>query len=191
MSFTSLVFEVGTAKSSVGSILLDALLEESTQLTSQATKYAVEDGAPISDHVVRESEGLSLSGWVTAAETVMYGPAGRSKLITAKEAFRTIHKERLPIVVTTGMDTYTEMVMESCKISRDSKGELFAVECQFSRIRKVTLRKADIPPEKVTGKAKGKAGATKTKAGKVEPTAANPKQRSDLRRIMGGLFGNK
>ncbi|MBB2918336.1 phage baseplate protein [Cupriavidus alkaliphilus] len=195
MSFVSLVFDSGTARSSVGAILLDALLNEETSLSSQATSYAVEDGAPISDHVVLESERLSLSGWITAADTVLFGAGGRSKLIAAKEALRNIHKERLPVVVVTGMDSYADMVMETCKISRDSKGEFFEVSCDFRRIRKVTLRTADIPPEKVSardgGKAKGKAGSTKTNAGKVDGKEGTEKQKSDLRRILGSVFGKK
>ncbi|WP_029046246.1 phage baseplate protein [Cupriavidus sp. amp6] len=193
MSFVSLVFDSGTAKSSIGAILLDALLNEETALSSQATSYAVEDGAPISDHVVQESERLSLSGWITAADTVLYGAGGRSKLITAKEALRSIHRERLPVVVVTGLDTYTDMVMESCKISRDGKGEFFEVSCDFRRIRKVTLRKADVPPERVSardgGKAKGKAGSTKSNAGKVDGKGGTEKQKSDLSRIFGSVFG--
>jgi hypothetical protein len=193
MSFVSLVFDSGTAKSSIGAILLDALLNEETALASQATAYAVEDGAPISDHVVQESERLSLAGWITAADTVLFGAGGRSKLITAKEAMRAIHRERLPVIVVTGLDTYTDMVMETCKISRDSKGEFFEVSCEFRRIRKVTLRTADIPPEKVSGKgkAKGKAGATKANAGKVDGKPPTDKQKSDLKRILGGIFGKK
>lgn len=194
MSFTSLVFHHGTGRTSVGAILLDALVEESTKLSSRATSYMVEDGAPISDHVVSEAERLSLSGWVTAADTVLFGGAGRSKLIATKDALRAIHKERLPVVVSTGLDTYTDMVMESCQISRSAKGEFFNVECDFRKIRKATLRHADIPSEKVKGgkggKAKGKAGATKTNAGKATTKPGTEKQQTDWKKIMDIIMGN-
>lgn len=189
MSFVSLVFDSGVAKTSIGAITLDALLDESTELNSTATKYVVEDGAPISDHVMEESESLALSGWVTAADTELFGAGGRSKLITAKDALRAIHKSRQPITVVTGMDTYTDMVMERCKIGRDGKGEFFEIQCQLVKIRKATLRTADIPRDRVSasGNVKGKVGATKTKAGKASPTEPTPRQKTDLRRILGAF----
>ena len=185
MSFVSLVFSLGTARSSIGAITLDALLDESTELNSRATEYAVEEGAPISDHIVQESERLSLSGWVTAADTELFGAGGRSKLITAKDALRAMHAERVATTVVTGLDTYPDMVMETCKVSRDGKGEFLHLACEFKRIRKATLRTAEIPPDKVSasasgGRAKGKAGATKTKAGKVSGTEPTAQERSRL-----------
>lgn len=189
MSFVSLVFSAGVAKTSIGAITLDALIDESTELNSQATHHAVEEGAPISDHVRLESERLSISGWVTAADTALFGASGRSKLITAKDALRALHRERTAITVVTGLDTYPDMVMESCKISRDGKGDFFQVACDFRQIRKATLRTTEIPPDKVSpqaGRAKGKAAPTKTKAGKVTGVEATPKERSALDRLLKG-----
>ncbi|CAG9173060.1 phage baseplate protein [Cupriavidus respiraculi] len=186
MSTVSLVFEDGVAQTSVGAIMLDALLDENTELASRATEYAVEEGSPITDHVVLESERLDLSGWITGAGTLLFGAGGRSKLISAKDALRAIHAARSTLTVMTGIDMYVDMVMETCKISRDGKGEFFHIAAGFRKIRKATLRTVAIPPDKVrAGKAKQKAGATKTNAGKVTPKDATPRQRSDLKRIFG------
>ncbi|CUJ29297.1 phage baseplate protein [Achromobacter ruhlandii] len=193
MSFVSLVFG-WNGGSSIGVVPLDALLSESTSLESQATSYPVEDGPPVTDHVVQESERLQLDGWVTAAEVSLLGGrlagraggggagAGRSKLISAKAALRQIHADRLPITVTTGLDVYTDFVMERCEIGRAADGgERFSITAEFKKIRKVTLRQADIPPAKTSGSATGKAGATKTNAGK-----AAPREVSDLKSVTSG-----
>ncbi|WP_066733536.1 phage baseplate protein [Cupriavidus sp. D384] len=189
MSDVSLVVSGMGGRSTVGAITLDALLSETTELSSQTTAYAVEEGAPVSDHIRPENERLSLSGWVTASTTTLYsGASGRSKLVAAKDALRAIHRDRLPVVVVTGLDTYTDMVMESCKISRDTQGDFFDIACELRKIRKVKLRSVDIPPEKVAAansKARGKAGGTKTNAGKVAPAVPTEKQASDLRRLLG------
>lgn len=177
MSLVSLLFQPGTAQTSIGAISLDALTEESTTLASQVTSYAVEDGAPITDHVSLESEQLSLSGWVTGASAFGGGPG---RMIEAKQALRDLHAQRQAVTVVTGLDTYTDMVMESCTLSRDNSAQFFQVDCQFRRIRKVALRTADIPPDKVAandrgGKTAQKAGRTKAPAGRVAgkaPTAA-------------------
>jgi len=206
MSFVAMIFG-WNGGTSIGAVPLDALLSEKTSLNSRATDYAVEDGPPVTDHVVQESELLTLDGWVTAAEVSLLGGlvagaarairsggslrgiagrAGRSKLISAKDALRKIHADRLPITITTGLDVYVNFVMERCEIGRTNEGgDRFEISADFKRIRKVTLRQADIPPEKTKGSATGKAGQTKTNAGKTNGTDASGRQKTDLSEMTG------
>lgn len=191
MNFVSLIFG-WNGGSSIGTLPLDAVVSESTALNSRATSYAVEDGPPVTDHVVQESEQLTLDGWVTAADVTLLGGgrglgrglgfgAGRSKLVGAKDALRKIHADRLPITITTGLDVYVDFVMENCSIGRSNGGgDRFEISASFRRIRKVTLRQADIPPEKTSGTATGKAGTTKANAGKQNGNPVSPKQRDDI-----------
>ncbi|AZS80725.1 hypothetical protein ELS24_21115 [Achromobacter spanius] len=183
MNFVSMIFG-WHGGSSIGTLPLDALVNEKTTLTSRATSFAVEDGPPVTDHVVADSEQLTLDGWVTAADISLLGGlrgtalgAGRSKLVGAKDALRKIHADRLPITITTGLDVYADFVMESCSIGRSNgAGDRFELSASFKRIRKVTLRQADIPPEKTSGSATGKAGTTKANAGKQNGVPASQKQ---------------
>lgn len=206
MSFVAMIFG-WNGGTSIGTVPLDALVSEKTSLNSRATEYAVEDGPPVTDHVVQESEVLTLDGWVTAAEVSLLGGlvagagsalrgggmlgsltggAGRSKLIGAKEALRKIHADRLPITVTTGLDVYVDFVMERCEIGRSNEGgDRFEISADFKKIRKVALRQADIPPEKTSGSASGKAGQTKTNAGKTNGAEPTPKQKTDLGKLTG------
>lgn len=168
MSFVSLVFGLGGSQTLIGALTLDATLSEETELTSQITRYAVEDGdAPVTDHIVRDVENLTLSGVITSAGVTFFSAGGRSKLIAAKEVLRQIHEERIPITITTGSDIYENMGMGNARIGRSGTLERITVDCEFQKIRKVSLRTADIPPAKVAPKAKGKSGATGSKAGKV------------------------
>lgn len=209
MSFVSMIFGWGGG-SSIGALPLDALLNEKTSLNSRATEYAVEDGPPVTDHVVQESELLALDGWVTAAEVALLGGlaigglrnlvggtglgglsagGGRSKLISSKEALRKIHADRLPITIVTGLDVYVDFVMETCDIGRSSEaGDRFEISATFKQIRKVTLRQADIPPEKTSGSATGKAGGTKTNAGKTSGADPEPREQSELKGKVGSIF---
>ena len=184
MNFVSMIFG-WHGGSSIGALPLDALVNEKTTLTSRVTSFAVEDGPPVTDHVMADSEQLTLDGWVTAADISLLGGlrgaalgAGRSKLIGAKDALRKIHADRLPITITTGLDVYADFVMESCSIGRSNgAGDRFELSASFKRIRKVTLRQTDIPPEKTSGSATGKAGSTKANAGKQNGVPASQKQR--------------
>ncbi len=166
MSFVSLIFDLGVTKSMIGAIELDAMTNERIELRSQATKYYVEEGAPISDHVINENEALTVQGVISAASLTLFGE-GKSRLIATVDALRQIQNERLPVVITTGLGMYEERVLESCTIIRGTPAQEINVDCTFTKIRKAQKRTTDVPETKATGTAKGKAGATKTKAGKV------------------------
>lgn len=161
----------------IGVLELDALLDENTSLRSQITEYPIEDGSVISDHISQESETLSLEGVITGTGTLFNIAAGKSKLIAAKETLRTLHKNRELITIITGVDVYEDFAIESCNINRNSDdGEQFSVSMELRKIKKVTLRTEEIPPEKTSGTATGKAGKTKTKAGKGAVKTKNGKE---------------
>lgn len=151
----------------IGILALDALVSEGTGLRAKATEYAVEDGSPISDHVVLESERLKITGMVTPSNVMEMTADGRPKLREAKATLRKLVSDRQEITVTTGMDTYTGMVLESADINRTNEGDHLTVDLELVQIRKAVLRQADIPPAKTSGTATGKSGSTKTPAGKA------------------------
>ncbi|WP_368641773.1 phage baseplate protein [Castellaniella ginsengisoli] len=180
MAFLSLLFSLGSPQTMIGSVPLDALLTEDTELTANVTGYAVEDGPPVTDHITQEPERLALSGVVTAAGVLLLGAGGRSKLIQTKEALRQIHRDRLPVTIVTGMDIYADYGMSNAKIGRTNEGEKITITCEFQKIQKVSLRQADIPPAKAQGSAKGKAGQTGAKSGKTSTESAQVEPPSDL-----------
>ncbi|NBI43466.1 hypothetical protein GVX76_08205 [[Haemophilus] felis] len=189
MSLVSLLFNslLGT-KTTIGVLELDALLTESTSLRSQITEYPVEDGSVISDHITQEAETLTIEGVITGAGTLFNVAQGKAKLISAKESLRQLHQERALLTVTTGVEIYPDFAIESCEISRTADGgEKFDVNLTLKKIKKVTLKTADIPPEKTSGSATGKAGKTKANAGKANGGKPTPKQAetvSILRKIL-------
>lgn len=170
MSLVSLLYSnlIGS-RTTIGVLELDALLTENTSLRSQITEYPVEDGSVISDHITQEAETLSIEGVITGAGTLFNFAAGKAKLISAKESLRQLHQARELLTVVTGVDIYTDFAIESCEISRTAEGgEQFDVSLTLKKIKKVSLKTADIPPEKTSGKTAGKAGKTKTNAGKAQ-----------------------
>lgn len=171
MANTTLGFSTTVgSRSVIGALQLDAMVSESTELRSRATQFPVEDGSTISDNVSVEPEKLTISGVVSSMAATVYGPAGWSKLIAAKDVLRQIHEARDPITVTTGLDTYDDMVMESCRIGRTNEGIHLQVECELVKIKRVELKTTSVPETRANGKTKGKAGATKTSAGKANGT---------------------
>jgi len=193
MAFLSLLFGLAGSQSMIGSVPLDALLIEDTELSANISQYPVEEGADISDHITQEPERLAVSGVVTAAGITIFGAGGRSKLIAAKETLRQLHKQRIPVTIVTGMDVYADYAMANAKISRTNEGEKITLDCEFQKIDKVQLKQADIPPEKAAGSkgqgANGKAGQTASKGGKVDSASAPQTNQSTLDEMFSGKIG--
>lgn len=178
MALIDLVFRLKDApQTMIGALQLDALISEQTSLANGVTQYAVEEGAPVSDHISTEAEKLTIEGVVTGASVSLFGVHGRSKMIEAKEALRVINEQRQPITVVTGLDVYPEFAMESCDISRNADdGEKLHISISLTKIRKAKTREADIPPGKVRQNAAGKAGETRKPAGRVTSRQAAGRQ---------------
>lgn len=186
MAQVGVTFSTGVP-TTIGALAIDALLSESTELGAKATEYAVEDGSPISDHVVLTPERLKISGWITPTDVQLMTADGRPKMAEAKATLRKMIDDRAEITVTTGMDTYAGMIMEGCNIGRTNEGERFTVDMEFVKIRKAVLRKADIPPDRTSGSARGKAGATNTDAGKASNNGAPAaSKQTKLRELVRG-----
>ena len=178
MALIDMVFRlVDTPQTMIGALQLDALISEQTSLSNGVTQYAVEEGAPVSDHISSEAEKLTIEGVVTGASVSLFGVHGRSKMIEAKEALRVINEQRQPITVVTGLDVYPDFAMESCDISRNADdGEKLHISISLTKIRKAKTREADIPPGKVRQNAAGKAGETRKPAGRVTSRQATGRQ---------------
>lgn len=194
MSIVNLLFSALVGKrTTIGVLELDALLTESTSLSSQITEYPVEDGTVISDHIMQESERLSLSGVITGAGTLFNIGLGKYKLIAAKETLRELHAKRELVTIVTGLDVYTDFAIESIEIERNNEdGERLNISAEFRKINKVTLRTEEMPPEKANDAIKGKAGQTKAKAGKAQTSNPTPSQAAKAqpsRSILAGETG--
>lgn len=200
-SYTTLIFPLGESEGeteSTGTLVLDATLEESTELTCAVSKYAVEAGASESDNITAADEELTLSGVIVGAGASAYGERGRSKLIAAKDALRALGAGRKPITIVSGMDVYTSMGMSRARIQRGGGEEKISVDLSFSKILVATTREADVPQEKVKPNAaagekkgqgaNGKAGATKASGGtkNAQAAAPSPKEQSLLSKMTKG-----
>ena len=150
-----------------GNIELDANLEESHEWTAQATENPVEDGAPISDHVIEQSNKLRISGFISddslIASQNITGNIGISEAGSRTQPvfdlLYTLIKKREPIIVYTKHALYGNMVLTSVSIPRTpGVGEAIEFNAEFIQIRKVATKLVDVPVG-ISQKADGKAGA--------------------------------
>lgn len=115
----SLLFGRKYAQTNVGGVFLDATLTEDHQYNSRVTSYPIEDGTIISDHIINEPETLSITGIVSDTPLAFLPPFNRSS-----DAFNRLvriqnNKERITVV--TGIKVYTNMVITSLQVPRNTQ----------------------------------------------------------------------
>ena len=176
-----------------GNIELDAMLDESHEWSAEATSNPVEDGAPVTDHVIEQADKLSIRGVVTDAPLnasssilgLIGGGSADNKTQSVFDLLNTLIKKREVLTVYTKHKTYDDMVLTSVTIPRSaSVGEAVEFRAEFIHIRKVATQTVDVPdgvsakPEAKAGGAGGsvskKASATKASGKKQAQTIKSP-----------------
>lgn len=127
----SLLFGKKYARTSVSSVVLDAVISEDHQYNSRVTSYPVENGLNISDHIINEPEILSITGVVSDTPLSFLAPFNRS--VNAFNALVEIHNRRERISVVTGIKVYDDMVITSLNVPRNvqsGQSLTFSIELQ-------------------------------------------------------------
>ena len=109
-----------------GAVELDASIEESHVSQNEVTSYPVEQGVDITDHVRKKPDRVTIRGIVTDTPIISLGQAAQTNLSTARsiDAYgKTLYMlaEAQLISVVTSLNTYSNMVIESLEVPRDSK----------------------------------------------------------------------
>ncbi len=163
-----------------GNIELDANLEETHEWSAEATSNPVEEGAPITDHVIENADKLRIRGFVSDANMDYLfsnrGMARISGIFNGKtldnrtqivfDTLNTLIKKREAIVVYTKHRIYTDMVLTNVTIPRSAQtGEAIEFTAEFINIRKVRTQIVDVPngisKKKTSSKVGKKAEAAK------------------------------
>ena len=105
---------------------------------------------------------------------IEFGILCYSKLIDAVDQMRKMHKERKTFTVVTGLGKYEEMAFTKLSLDRSNSpqtgGQWLTINATLRKIRKVSLKQADLPPDQVGGSgsgsdnANGKVGGTDKKS---------------------------
>lgn len=167
----------GNARSQLGYLELDVLVTENLSLPSDVTKYPIEDGSEISDHITEGSEELNITGSISGSTSFGLDFFGgfnsfgicKSKIIDAVDTLRKMHTERKLIKVVTGLGTYEDMGFTALSFNRqsgDKGGNWIDINASLRKVKKVKLKETELPPEQATGSAKGRTGKTESKGGK-------------------------
>lgn len=182
-----------------GNIELDANLEESHEWKAEATSNPVEEGSPVSDHVIEHSDKLKIRGFVSDAsmESIFssnnLSSRGLSRVIGlfngrkieshsqgVFDTLRTLIKKRETVTVYTKHRVYPDMVLTDVNIPRTaSNGEAIEFTAEFIHIRKVATKTVDVP-KGISAKKEGKAGSAVQK--KAEAAKDAGKKQAEVKK---------
>lgn len=171
------VFSFSDRRSQLGALVLDVLISEEIDLAAEVTRYPVEDGTTISDHITQGVETVRISGMVSTASVAAFSfsaAPGMVKLVDAVEKLRAMHKARAVVTISTGQMVYKDMAFTSLNAVRtagERGGNWLSIKGELVKVRKVKLKQAEVPAEPVAEPAKGRAGQTNKPAGKASPTS--------------------
>jgi hypothetical protein len=166
MAETSLLYKATLA--TIDKIVVDASLSETHDITCQITEDNVETGSPISDHVQRmpdrltmvaffsnaplsreqkqrvvESQGFQFTTTAEQEDAAQLGTVFSQGAIGYAETVYSRLEELIgvPITVVTGLKTYSDMLIESMSAPRSAGiGDALEVTVTFKHVRFVTNR---------------------------------------------------
>ena len=178
-----------------GNIELDAALDETHEWSAEATMFPVEEGAPVTDHIIEQPDKLRLRGFVSETpigSAALVVPVGGSRSRAVFELLEKLIKLRATMTVYTRHKNYPDMALVGVNIPRSSSvGEAIEFTAEFVRIRRVATQLVDIPPgvnpkpgKTAVGK---KAEAAKDSGKKQAAPVARPS--STLRRLTSSAGG--
>lgn len=170
-----------------GNLELDAAIEEGHEWSAEATSNPVEEGAPVTDHVIEQSDKLRIKGFVTDAPltaSLSLQPISRSQ--DAFNLLRKLVKLRQPMTVYTQYIVYSDMILKNITIPRAAAaGEAIEFTAEFINIRKVATQMVDVPKgisRKKSASKNGKKTEVQKNGGKKQAQTVDV-QTSRLRKI--------
>lgn len=171
-----------------GNIELDATLQESHNWSAEVTTNPVEEGSPVTDHVIEDADRLIIKG-VISDDTISLstGLEQAVALITGKEEKRThamfstlkdLIKLRAVMVVYTKYEIYTDMILTSVDLIRETgQGAIIEFTAEFVHVRFVATQVVDVPPG-ISSKKSAKADESTGR--KSEPGKNNGSKQSEV-----------
>ena len=152
MSLTRLLFG-RSPKKTIGSIEVDAFVTEIHTRTSELTKYPVEDGTDISDHIINMPVELSVEGRISpAAVNLLQVRRQSNRHITAFEEINLLIDNKELVTVVTGLKTYDDMHIKSFNVDRNSSnGSVLDFTMMLDQARKVETQLTTVPNSQIGG----------------------------------------
>lgn len=197
------------AGTSVAGFTFDAAIRETSSLSFARTKYPVESGGVISDHISPDPPRLQIDGEFSSM-TMGYAAGlkgmmqnglnwdsfsakaigGKQRLTAAKKSLEAVANSRMLVNVVSGIDVYSDYAIDSIKFDRSNKDDRLSVSISLSKFEFAHAVWAEITRQSTVKKVSKKGGPTKKSAGAAKTTTAQKNESatdSPLRSLGGAL----
>jgi len=179
--------------SDVGNLEFNTIDSETHDWKRDVTTNPVENGSPISDHIIDQPDTLTITGMISNAPVLGLvnevsglidgSLSGQDYVAQAIDMLDTLRKSKQLVTIYTRYKTYTNMVLQSVNIPRTpDNGDAVVLTIQAINIRIVTSQKTTIP----TGLGINKQSTSTKKAG-----ASNSKDPDTQKRGGGNVDNGK
>lgn len=150
---------------SVNGIEFDALISEDRTYESTIPEYAVESGFSVSDAIILGNDTVDMTLYVTDTPVTWRSHAAQGRVQTVVKQLEDLYYSRALCTVVTTEKTWTNMAIESLKISKTADiGYAREIPITFRKIRTTSAKTAAIPASY------GKSGKSKAGAGTASTT---------------------
>jgi hypothetical protein len=140
MADTQFIFGRKNQKS-IGGIQIDAFVEEGHERSAQVTRYPIEDGSNISDHVIHDPDRLSINGVVGPSSIYsknIQQETSTNRVLDCYLKLEELTQKGEPVTVVTGLKVYDSMIIESFSVQRNAQnGGSLDFTMSLSRIKTV------------------------------------------------------
>lgn len=185
----------GLTQKTIGFLPVDVFTQEVITFDSEVTEHPIETGGVVSDHIYNRPTGLRVRGTVRSALRSV-----------AFQVLQTLHEQRQPVFVVTGLQTFPQMAITSLILPRDWRNaSALEFSAEFRELEFVQSATAPAPTSADasaadTAATTNNAGQTQagaasnastTGAREIEEATGGPpptSRQSILRRITGSLF---
>lgn len=128
----------------IGTLEIDAVVEDTLSLSSETTDHPVERGSEITDHIIKRPKMLLVRGFIgggTMGGSLLFGDRKQD----AYESLLEIYDTSQPVDVVTGLDVYPNMVMVSTTLPRNAQNAtILEFTAEFKQIRMVNSERVDL-----------------------------------------------
>jgi hypothetical protein len=168
-------------KKSIGGFVIDAFIAEHYAFSNQVTDIPVEEGSNIADHIVESQDVISVEAFIGNAEFAVQfetlSPDGEplkslsppdksTRIRQAYQELKKLVKDKKPLDVVLGLETFTNMVITSFSIDRDVEtGANLPFAMEFKKLKIVHSDTTKINASNKKGELSGDQTSGTTNAG--------------------------
>lgn len=181
--------------SGIVSLEFDVLLDETHDWSNDITDNPVENGSPVTDHIIRQSDKFRMTIMVTDA-SLYQKQTSSSDQITANafDVLRQLMDSRETVTVFTKYNTYYDMGISHIGVPRSKEnGNSLIFQIEFKHIRLASTQTVKVPAgvskkldKKATPALQKKTEPQKSTGAKQPVAPTTEKQKSVLSSLLGG-----